>query len=296
MRNVAISLSHAADPDHWRAVQWPISLDSSPEIVRAGRGVHGRNGNERYLMPHLWSLHLYPYQAALRLGDKWFPIRPGYAGVVPPNTPMEYEFQGASQHLFVHFRCASPLTQDTTLAHIPAMQDLGDNFALRYQALADLVGDVQKPSYRIQAHVWDLLGILTSPDSLPADTNAPAAHPAVRYTLQHIEMRLAETLSVADLAREAEVSYSYLGRLFQEAQGTTVVGYIRARRLRRAEHLLRHSTLPIKTVAAAVGIPDLHLFNKSLRRALGKSPTAVRAQGPSRGEGAASIEDDRHLA
>lgn len=234
-------------------------------------------------MPHLWSLHLYPYQATLRLGDKWVPIRPGYAGIVPPNMPMEYEFQGASQHLFVHFRCAPlPPSTEAALSHIPVMQDLGDDFALRYQALADIVGDVQKPSYRIQAHVWDLLGALTAPVPVPADAPAPAAHPAVRHTLQQIEMRLAETLSVADLTREARVSYSCLGRLFQEAQGTTVVGYIRERRLRRAEHLLRHSTLPIKTVAAAVGIPDLHLFNKSLRRALGKSPTAVRAQGPVR--------------
>ncbi len=247
-------------------------------------------------MPHLWSLHLYPYQAALRLGDKWVPIRPGHAGIVPPNTAMEYEFQGASQHLFVHFRCAPTPSGETDSSQIPAMQDLGDDFARRYQTLADIIGDVQKPSYRIQAHVWDLLGVLSTPALFPTDATVPGAHPAVRYTLQQIELRLAETLSVADLAREARVSYSYLGRLFQETQGTTVVGYIRERRLRRAEHLLRHSTLPIKTVAAAVGIPDLHLFNKSLRRALGKSPTAVRAQGPIRDGSAALVEDDSHLA
>ncbi|MES2461891.1 MAG: AraC family transcriptional regulator [Armatimonadota bacterium] len=260
---------------------WSISLDTPPEVVRAGRGVHGRNGNERYLLPHLWALHLYPYSAAVRLRDQRFPIRPGYVGVIPPNTPIEYEFRGVSQHLFVHFRCA-PLLSQTPLsaALIPAMQDLGDDFAHRYQALETLIGDVQMPPFRIQAHLWNLLGDLTTP--VPSSHPLPTAHPAVRYALRQIELRLSETLSVADLAREANVSYSYLGRLFQEAFGTTVVGYIRERRLRRAEHLLRQSTLPIKVIAAAVGIPDLHLFNKSLRRELGKSPTAVRAQGPNR--------------
>jgi transcriptional regulator GlxA family with amidase domain len=165
------------------------------------------------------------------------------------------------------------------------MQDLGDNFAYRYDALEAMIGDLQKPRFRIQAHLWNLLGDLSNPVS--PSSPLPAAHPAVRYALRQIELRLSETLSVADLAREANISYSYLGRLFQEAFGTTVVGYIRERRLRRAEHLLRHSTLPIKIIAAAVGIPDLHLFNKSLRRELGKSPTAIRAQGPNR-EGSVS--------
>lgn len=281
MQSSSSSNSLTTDTDDWGEVRWSISLDLPPEVVRAGKGVHGRNGNERYLMPHLWSLHLYSYQATVRLGDRRFPIRPGYAGIVPPNTPMEYEFRGVSEHLFVHFRCAAPTSQETTPLSIPAMQDLGDDFAHRYRALAEIVGDVRRPLYRVQAHVWDLLGFLTTPVPIAA-THSPASHPAVRHALQQIELRLAETLSVVALAREARVSYSYLGRLFQQALGTTVVGYIRERRLRRAEHLLRHSTLPIKTIATAVGIPDLHLFNKSLRRSLGKSPTAVRAQGPIR--------------
>jgi AraC-like DNA-binding protein len=268
------------DRDHWSKVSWSIFLDTPPEVVRAGRGVHGRNGNEQYLMPHLWALHLYPYFAAVRLRERWFPIRPGYVSIIPPNTPIEYEFRGVSRHLFVHFRCASLPAQTQAAAFVPAMQDLGDSFAYRYDALEAMIGDVQRPPFRIQAHIWNLLGDLTNP--VVPSCPLPAAHPAVRYALRQIELRLAETLSVADLAREANVSYSYLGRLFQEALGTTVVGYIRERRLRRAEHLLRHSTLPIKTIAAAVGIPDLHLFNKSLRREFGKSPTAIRAQGPNR--------------
>ncbi len=245
--------------------------------------VHGRGGNERYLMPHLWSLHLYPYPATVRVGDYRFPIRPGYAGIVPPDTPMEYAFHGVSQHLFVHFRCVAPGIREASPSRIPAMQDLGDDFVRRYQALSEMVGDVQRAPYRLQAHVWDLLGSLTAPIP-PIATQPNADHPAVRHALRQIELRLAETLSVASLAREAGVSCSYLGRLFGQTLGTTVVGYIRERRLCRAEHLLRHSTLPIKTIAAAVGIPDLHLFNKSLRRTLGKSPTAVRAQGPDRTE------------
>lgn len=54
------------------------------------------------------------------------------------------------------------------------------------------------------------------------------------------------------------------------------MAYIRRRRLERAHHLLRASTLSIPAVAAAVGIPDLQAFNKACRRELGAPPRVLR--------------------
>src|ERR671928_57638 len=72
--------------------------------------------------------------------------------------------------------------------------------------------------------------------------------------------------------------YRYTAELTVQAEtGNTVVGYIRHRRLERARHLLRESTLSIPAIAAAVGIRDLQAFNKACRRELGASPRAVRA-------------------
>ena len=58
--------------------------------------------------------------------------------------------------------------------------------------------------------------------------------------------------------------------------GMTVVAYVRHRRLARAEHLLRESTLSIPAVAASIGIPNLQAFNKACRQELGSSPRAIR--------------------
>ena len=46
--------------------------------------------------------------------------------------------------------------------------------------------------------------------------------------------------------------------------------------MKRAHHLLTASTLPIASIAATVGIPDLQAFNKACRRTLGAPPRAVR--------------------
>jgi AraC family transcriptional regulator len=58
--------------------------------------------------------------------------------------------------------------------------------------------------------------------------------------------------------------------------GDTVIGYIRGRRVQRAQHLLEHTTLPIKTIAAQVGIEDTRHFYKVVHAILGQSPTQVR--------------------
>jgi transcriptional regulator GlxA family with amidase domain len=74
------------------------------------------------------------------------------------------------------------------------------------------------------------------------------------------------------------VSHNHLTRLFRAETGSTVVGYVQARRMARARHLLTSSTLPIPAVAASVGIPDLQAFNKTCRRERGASPRAIRSQ------------------
>jgi AraC family transcriptional regulator len=262
--------------DHdWRSVCWPIALDAPPQVVHAGRSVHGLHGHERYLLRDLWCLHLYLYETVLRVGPHRLPIRPGYAGIIPPNVPIEYEYQERGQHLFVHFRCPNAHSSDPSVS-IPAMQDLGEDFPRFSRELEEVIQDSALPSHRMQARIWDILGRLAARPNVSQTDLAPA-HPAVARAVHRIEMLLSESFSLSELARECGVSESYLGRLFREAFGTTAVGYVRARRVQRAEHLLRHSTLPIKAVAAASGLPDLHFFNKTIRRALGQSPRALRA-------------------
>ena len=94
--------------------------------------------------------------------------------------------------------------------------------------------------------------------------------------MAHIESHLAGTFEVPRIAAAVGISHNHLTRLFRATTGDTVVAYIRHRRMQRARHLLRESTLPIPTVAAAVGIPDLQAFNKTCRRELGAAPRALR--------------------
>jgi transcriptional regulator GlxA family with amidase domain len=125
----------------------------------------------------------------------------------------------------------------------------------------------------VTAEVWAALWYVAGLSS-PAEADRP--HAAVASAISYIESHLADPLTVPDVARAAGISHNHLTRLFRAETGDTVVAHIRRRRLERARHLLRESTLSIPAIAASVGIGDLQAFNKACRSGLGASPRGIR--------------------
>ena len=63
----------------------------------------------------------------------------------------------------------------------------------------------------------------------------------------------------------------------------SVLGYVRSRRSQHAEDLLMSTTLPIKAIARAVGVPDLQQFNRLMRDSKGLCPRAIRERASAEG-------------
>ncbi|MFI7336372.1 helix-turn-helix transcriptional regulator [Streptomyces sp. NPDC050085] len=251
-----------------------VHLDAPPELAAVGIGVHGPAGHvDDFELPDLWQFHLYDYEADLTVGAVVHAIRPGSVSLVPPGTPVRYRYRGRSEHLYAHLR----LGAGGESREVASVQHAGSQVgALERQLRQALTAWPHSPG-RAVAEVWAALWRVAELGP-PRDGTAPTAHPAVALAVSLIEARLAEPLTVSWIAKEAGVSHNHLTRLFRVATGQTVIGYIRLRRMTRARHLLRASTLSIPAVAATVGIPDLQAFNKACRRELGASPRAVRAR------------------
>jgi AraC-like DNA-binding protein len=243
-------------------------LDVPPRVAEIGIGVHGTaSAHDVFLLPDLWQLHLYRYTARLTVADTTHTIRPGSVSLVPPGTLVRYDYQGRSEHLYAHLRL--PGDGGEPIA-VPAVQDSGAHAAaLTSRLLAALAAWPRTPA-RTVAEVWSVLWRVAQ---LPPTAGRGGA---VATAVAHIESHLAEPLTVPRVARAAGVSHNHLTRLFRAETGDTVVAYIRRRRMERAAHLLRETTLPIPSVAASVGIADLQAFNKVCRRELGASPRAIR--------------------
>lgn len=246
-----------------------IPLDEPPSVVNAGVSVHGMNGLEdRFRLPDLWQLHLYSYEGELEIGGTVHPIRPGHVSLIPADSEVVYRYRGPSEHLYVHAR----LADRGESCEIPVMQDAGAAVAALDGMLRSAIAAAATTRARANAEIWTALWRLTQ-----LGPGTGRGHPAVAAVRAYVEQHLPAPITVPEIAHAVGVSHNHLTRLFRAELGTTVVAYIRRRRLERAAHLLRESTLSIPVVAASVGIPDLQSFNKACRQEFGRSPRALRS-------------------
>ncbi len=256
----------------WQGGSHQIALSRPPSILRmSSRAIHGLWGTERYRMEKFWCLNLYQGEGELLIGHETFPIQPGYASITAPGVDMAYRYKGKAILTWVHFVPA----RGACSATIPVMQNVGKDFDRMRLDLREVSFLYHHQAVRASARLWDVLWRLTC--DLAAQPDAPPArHPALAHVMDAIDDRIVDPLQVSDLADEAGLSQTHLNRLFRSAIGMTVSEYLRVRRLELAKHLLTHTTLPIKSVAVQVGIPDPHHFNKLVRRYTGTAPSRLR--------------------
>jgi len=246
------------------------TLDQRPRVRAVAVASHGPRTVERFTVGDLWCLHFYRYHGKIKIGPDTFVIVPGSVGITPPGAPAEYVFSERSTHGYVHFEAVGK--RATSLAPILAM---GGDFALAWSCFDQALTTFPLHPLHAEVKIWDLLLGHAERTALQPQAENPT-HPAVLATLRTMELRLAEPLTVAELATHVGLSHNHLTRLFRQHLGKTVVGYLIERRMERAGHLLRHSTMPVKQVAAQVGVNDLHAFNKAVRNRFGCSSREVR--------------------
>lgn len=199
-------------------------------------------------------------------------IQPGGVAVFPADVDIDVTFHRyPSRHVYVHYE----LPPGRLLMPVAAMQNLGLRFEGFFAEMEQLIATIRVNRLRAEVRLWDLLWELTERHAASA---SPSHHPAVQAAMHTIELRLGSVLRVEQIADAVGVSHNHLTRLFRREMGMTVVAYIRRRRIEQARRLIEHSTRPIKSIAAEVGLIDLQHFNKLIRRELGTSPRSLRSR------------------
>ncbi len=261
-----------------------VDLTEPPGVAGLGVGLHGiARLHDRYNLRELWSLHLYSYEARLVVDDVSFRITPGVLTLAPPAAVMEYRYLGPSEHLFAHlsapggyWSASDPgATAGSSRARIQVFRDLGPELPGIRDLMVSAIGHSTSTPARTRADIWTVL--LRLAELSREQQTGDVAQRYVAAAMSFIENNLAEAITVPDIARVVGISHNHLTRLFRSQTGGTVIGHLRARRMARADHLLRESTMSIGAIAASVGIPDLQAFNKSCRASAGLSPRQIRA-------------------
>ena len=94
--------------------------------------------------------------------------------------------------------------------------------------------------------------------------------------LEVIDAHIAEKISLATLAKVAELSRYHFARVFKQTFGVPSHRYHAARRMERATNLLLQSTLPVTQVALRVGFRETSSFTRAYRRYAGVAPSDRR--------------------
>lgn len=104
-----------------------------------------------------------------------------------------------------------------------------------------------------------------------------AAH-TVHFLKCYIDKHLTDDLSLLVLSSVTGYNPDYLARVFRQITGETVGRYITARRLHRISMLMAEEALGLEEIARMAGFTSLSYFNRFLKREVGLTPKAFRAQ------------------
>ena len=99
---------------------------------------------------------------------------------------------------------------------------------------------------------------------------------AIKYVDEHYGD---SNLSLNEVAKEVNISPSYLSAMFSRENKTTFVEYMTSRRMEHAKHMLLSTSEKAQVIAEKVGYKDPHYFSYIFKKTYGISPKEFRAKG-----------------
>lgn len=240
------------------------------------------------------ALHLHDYEGRIRFdthGER--ELLPGGLTLTPIDESTWYDLPRPGTHYCVHFH-HQPIAgeDDAVCIELPLYVPVGHRRGeaeCRFAQIAHAVfqrnrADQQGGAASGDTSKWQSIADIAMHDlllwvgSLSAGSNAPQSpgEAAVAEVLRIIDMELHRPLVVSELANRVGLSQAVLARRFKGVVGQTLPRYILTSRMNAAQILLASTELPVKAIAARVGMPDPHHFNKQFRYFVGISPSEAR--------------------
>lgn len=98
----------------------------------------------------------------------------------------------------------------------------------------------------------------------------------IHRVIGYLERHYAEDISLEQLSRISLYSERQLTRIFKEATGETIFGYLHQLRIERAKRLLLTTDAKVSDICTEVGFNDIRFFNKVFKKITGLNPKHYR--------------------
>lgn len=218
--------------------------------------------------PDHWTLYFLEHSGGITLNKKSFGFSDGFVALVGPGVRAGFMRVGQGTP---HYALTFGIVKRIEVVALPYVCDLGAMKEVRRAEMVDANEWLIRSIGRPLAAAYNLLWSIAKPSDVLKSSGA-------LYDLEELVMsRLAEPLSVAEIAGELQISQSHLLRLVKAEHGLTIQEYLKEKRTEVARNMVVTTDMPLKAIAARTGMPNLQYFNKAIRAASGLSPRALRA-------------------
>jgi AraC-like DNA-binding protein len=259
----------------WPSRTWPV-------VQFAGQFNNTERGFRTTWFAPTHAINLHSYTGVMRIDREEFELQPGDLTLTPRGAVASYDLPKGGQTLCVHFD--SPSSSHGDIFLLPLRMPLGPAWQLaesRLLAIAELLSGREAFGLGVaaaSAAVQELLlWLAIRYASQISERHLTRTEQAVEEAAAWLGRNFERPVSMADVSHAVGLSQNYLARHFRVRYGMTMPHYLLTRRMEHAQYLLTHTDLPIKTVAARSGMPDLQHFNKLFRATNQQSPSALRA-------------------
>lgn len=155
-------------------------------------------------------------------------------------------------------------------AHAKMLEDFEQCYSLLVNKAYSL--PVQIHAANTMRHLLSSIGI-SAGGSLQDKKRERYLEQALRYMTD----RLADSVTLPDIARHTGLSKQHLIYLFNQETGCPPIEYFIRMKMQRASSLLDLTDLSIKEIAASVGFADPYYFSRLFKKFIGCSPTEYRS-------------------
>jgi AraC-like DNA-binding protein/quercetin dioxygenase-like cupin family protein len=243
------------------------------QIVRAGAYFAPKGKDYPLHTNEFWELHYYRAGNVKSIVDgERIEVHPGMAVLVPPGVIHGEEALTAYANYYVLIN----IPDDASVPRV-IYDDPGQSLLCVCAACVRELRLHSDPyqAVMLQALALQLTVLLTR---IHHNNSLSNAERLVRSVEQYFEENFASSVTVEHVAREMNVSASYLRKLFKSHRDETPKDCLQRIRLRHALAWLRTSDLTLEAIADACGYDSASHLSRHVRQALGKSPGHVRKQ------------------
>ena len=215
-------------------------------------------------------------EAYIGVDGQKFAMEPGYAYLVPAQTPMDYNCPRSMEKLYVHFNLFRPDRYD-------ALDGLNQIYRIPFTAerYLELVQTASRgtiaDTMRVKNIFYGILAQFQESYNIISE-HIPIYSKTVLNTIAYVQENLSANLRLDDLAKYNFVSRSTLTEVFRKEVGISLGKYIDDQLIANAQRQLSQTTNSIGEISNSLGYSNQCYFSRRFKQMCGMTPQLYRAR------------------